>query len=171
MRIKKWLMKQQWRILQIRGIWGIFYGVLVLAGLYVGYFPFFVSMGILGPFVFAGLILFSFLILGYIYDRVLVMWAVSQEVTQERNPYQYVPAPKDNIFWFPVYSAMLDTIDRLAEAYDVDRTEIAEARAYYAKLQNLRPERKEDIEEAILLREAFVKKHPFRPNQDHEDQV
>lgn len=170
MRIKKWLMKQQWRILQIRGIWGIFYGVLVLAGLYVGYFPFFVSLGFIGPFAFGGLILIAFLILGYIYDRVLVMWAPSQEVTQERNPYQYVPAPKDLIFWFPIYSAMLDSVERLAEAHNVDTIEIAEARSYYAKLEKLRPERKEDIEEAILLREKFVRDHPFIPKSDDEGQ-
>lgn len=154
-------MKQQWRILQIRGIWSLFYGVLVLAGLYVGYVPFFNDMGAVGPLAFAALILFIFLILGYIYDRVLVMWAASQEVTQERNPYMYVPSPKDQIFWFPIYSTVLDALEELAGQYGIDPKEIQETREYYSNIQNLRPERREDIEEAIQLRDEYLKKHPF----------
>lgn len=154
-------MKQQWRILQIRGIWGLFYGVLVLAALYVEYVPVLNQLGALGPIYFAMIILLVFLILGYVYDRVLVMWAASQEVTQERNPFQYVPSPKDLVFWFPVYSTMLDTLERLGDKYGLDTQEISDTREYYAELQKLRPERKEDIERAIELRRKYVRKHPF----------
>jgi hypothetical protein len=154
-------MKQQWRILQIRGIWGVFYGTLILAGLYVEYVPFFNDMGVLGPFVFAVVILFVFLILGYIYDRVFVMWAPSQEVTQERNPYMYVPSPKDHIFWFPLYATMLDATEELAKKVGADTSAVRETREYYGKLQALRPERNEDIDEGIRLRQEFISKHPF----------
>ena len=82
-------------------------------------------MGSLGPLVFAFIILISFLILGYIYDRVLMMWAPSQEVTIERNPYQYVPSPKHHIFWFPVYSALLDATEEIAKEVGADTTPIA----------------------------------------------
>jgi len=161
MGVKKWLMKQQWRVIQIRGIWGLFYGILLLAIAYFEYIPLFVDMGPIGPFVFALLILFVFVILGYIYDRVLVMWAPSQEVTIERNPYQYIPAPKDHIFWFPIYSALLDVSEKLADEYNVDKTAIHETREYFAKLEKLRPERTEDIDVGIELRKEFVEKHPF----------
>jgi hypothetical protein len=162
MGVKKWLMKQQWRIVQIRGIWGLFYGILLLAVAYYEYIPFFVAMGTNGPFVFAGVILFIFLILGYIYDRVLVMWAPSQEVTIERNPYQYVPSPKDHIFWFPLYSALLDVTEVLAKEFDVDTSVIEETREYYAKLQQLRPEIRDNIDKGIELREEFVRTHQFK---------
>ncbi|MHA2024031.1 MAG: hypothetical protein ACTSWQ_10255 [Candidatus Thorarchaeota archaeon] len=161
MRIRKWLMKQQWRILQIRGIWGVFYGVLILAGLYVEYIPFFNDMGSFGPFIFASVILFIFLIIGYVYDRVLVMWAPSQEVTQERNPYMYVPSPKDHIFWFPLYSTILDVTEKLAEKVGANTDAVKETRSYYAKLQALGPERIEDLDEGIKLRQEFIRKHPF----------
>lgn len=161
MRIRKWLMKQQWRILQIRGIWAVFYGILILAGLYVGYVPFFDDMGAIGPFVFATVILFLFLIIGYIYDRVFVLWAPSQEISQERNPYMYVPSPKDHIFWFPLYSSMLDATEELAMKVGADTTVVRETKEYYAKLQSLRPERNEDIDEGIRLRQEFISKHPF----------
>jgi hypothetical protein len=161
MGVKKWLMKQQWRIVQIRGIWGLFYGILLLAVAYYEYIPFFVDMGAYGPFVFAGFILLTFLILGYIYDRVLVMWAPSQEVTIERNPYQYVPSPKDHIFWFPLYSSLLDAAEQLATLANVDTSAIDETRQYYFKLQKLRAEIKEDIDKGIELREEFIKSHTF----------
>jgi hypothetical protein len=95
MGFKKWLMKQQWRIIQIRIIWGLFYGILLLAAVYCGYLPYIKDMGELGPFVFSAILLLSFAILGYIYDRVFVLWAPSHEVTQERNPFQYVARPND----------------------------------------------------------------------------
>lgn len=161
MKIRKWIMRQQWRIVQIRGIYSVFYGVLILAGLYVSYVPFFANMGSIGPLAFAGTILVVFLIMGYIYDRVLVMWAPSQEVSQERNPYMYVPNPKDHIFWFPLYSALLDSLEKLAEETGVDTNTIEETREYYAKLQSLRPELNEDIDEAIRMRKEYVDKHPF----------
>jgi hypothetical protein len=154
-------MKQQWRIVQIRGIWGLFYGILLLAYAYFGYVPLFAAMGALGPFAFAGTLLIAFLILGYLYDRVFVMWAPSQEVSMERNPYQYVPSPKDHIFWLPLYSAMLDATEKLAEKHDVDPIAIRGAKAYYAHFQKLRPEGKEDLDKAEELRAKFVSDHPF----------
>ena len=101
------------------------------------------------------------MILGYIYDRVLVMWAPSQEVNIERNPFQYVPSPKDKIFWFPIYSALLDVSEQLVQHYDLDSTAIRETRDYYANLQKLGPERNEDIDRGIKLRDDFIKTHDF----------
>lgn len=161
MGLKKWLMKQQWRIIQIRGIWSLFYGILLLAVAYYEYIPFFSDLAEYGPFVFAGVILFVFLILGYIYDRVLVMWAPSQEVTVERNPYMYIPSPKEYVFWFPIYSALLDTAEQLAKQNDIDVTPVDETREYFSELQKLRPSRKEDISKGIELREEFIRTHKF----------
>ena len=161
MGLKKWLMKQQWRIVQIRNIWTLFYGVLLLAIAYYEYVPYISGMTETGPFVFAGIILFTFLILGYIYDRVLAMWAPSQEVTVERNPYMYVPSPKETVYWLPIYSALLDISEQLAIHNDIDTAIVGETRRYYSELEKLRPERKEDIEKGIRLREEFVNSHKF----------
>ncbi|MHA2300108.1 MAG: hypothetical protein ACXACD_04050 [Candidatus Thorarchaeota archaeon] len=161
MGLKKWLMKQQWRIVQIRGIWGLFYGVLLLAISYYGYIPLFADMGSYGPFVFSGVLLFSFLILGYLYDRVFIMWAPSQEVSMERNPYQYVPSPKDHIFWLPIYSVLLNSAQALAEQFEVDTQEISDAKQYFAKWQKLRPELKKDIDMGAEMRNLFISGHSF----------
>ncbi len=161
MRIRKWLMKQQWRIVQIRSIWSLFYGILLLAYAYYSYIAFFVNMGVLGPIVFAVVILGTFLILGYIYDRVFVMWAPAMEVAAERNPYQYVPGPMEHVFWFPAYSSMLDALECVAKDNGVDTSCIDDARAYFAQLQKLRPERREDIARAIELNREFLATHSF----------
>jgi hypothetical protein len=161
MGLKKWLMKQQWRIVQIRGIWGLFYGVLLLAISYYGYIPFFADMGSYGPFVFSAMLLVSFLILGYLYDRVFIMWAPSQEVSMERNPYQYVPSPKDHIFWLPIYSVLLNATESLAERLEVDTKDIADAKEYFAKWQKLRPEIREHIDVGAEMRDQFIAGHSF----------
>lgn len=161
MSFRKWLMKQQWRVVQIRGIWGLFYGILLLAAAYYGYIPIINATGQLGPFIFAGILLFSFAILGYIYDRVFVLWASSHEVTQERNPFQYVPRPIDRIFWLPLYSAVLDSCEKLADHFEIDNDIIKETREYYAEYEKLRPERREDIDRAIALRDEYTAKHAF----------
>ena len=89
------------------------------------------------------------------------MWAPSQEVTVERNPYQYVPSPKETVFWFPIYSALLDISEQLAEFSELDTSIIDETREYYSEIEKLRPERKEDIEKGRKLREQFVSEHKF----------
>ncbi|MHA2208146.1 MAG: hypothetical protein ACXABV_03165 [Candidatus Thorarchaeota archaeon] len=164
---RKWVMKQQWRLVQIRGIWGLFYGILLLAYAYFGYIPFFADMGFFGPFSFAGILLIAFLITGYIYDRVLMMWAPSQEVTMERNPYQYVPSPKDHIFWFPIYSALLDSTEKIADQLGADKTSIQNAREYFSELQTLRPEKREDLDRGKNLREKFLYDNPFTTESDN----
>lgn len=161
MRVRKWLMKQQWRIIQIRGIWGLFYGIMLLAISYYEYVPVISEISTYGPFIFAGLIMIVFLVLGYIYDRVLVMWAPSQEVMMERNPYQYVPSPKDHIFWFPIYAALLDASEKIARDMNIDTYILDETREHYAALSQLKPERSQDIDKGIELRKKFMKKHSF----------
>jgi hypothetical protein len=149
-------------------MWSLFYGILLLAIAYFEFIPIFADMGTMGPFVFAGTLLFLFLILGYIYDRVLVMWAPSQEVIMERNPYQYVPSPKEHIFWFPLYSAMLDSVEKIAQKFDVDTEPIDEAKKYYSELEIMRPEIKEDLERASDLRNEFMSRRRYWTTSEDE---
>ena len=128
MGIRKWLMKQQWRIVQVRGIWSLFYGTLVLAYAYFGYIPIFANLGVLGPLAFSFTLFFFFIIGGYLYDRVFVMWAPSHEVTQERNPFQYMPRPIDRILFLPIYATLIDVSEQLAEEFQLDKTSIHETR-------------------------------------------
>jgi hypothetical protein len=162
MGVKKWLMKQQWRLTQIRGIWSLFYGTFMLAIAFFAFVPVISEMGAIAPFVLSGIIFVIFLISGYIYDRVLIMWAPSQEVWMERNPYQYVPQPRDHIFWFPLYSVLLDISEEMAKEHDLDASTIDEVREYYAKLETFAAERKQDIDAADELRARFQSKHSFK---------
>ncbi|MHA1928256.1 MAG: hypothetical protein ACTSV2_06725 [Candidatus Thorarchaeota archaeon] len=162
MAIRKWFMKQYWRLIQVRGIWNLFYGVLLLAGSYYIFIPMFYDMGALGPFIFAGGILVVFLLIGYLYDKIFVMWGPQQEVVVERNPYSYVPQPRDRIFWFPVYSSILSACNDIAEALDLDTTTIEATRKYFSTLETFRPERTNDIDKAEDLKKKFISEHPFK---------
>jgi len=169
MGIRKWVMKQYWRIVQVRGIWNLFYGMLLLAIAYYIYIPFFYDMGAFGPFVFAGILLFSFLIIGYLYDRVFVMWGPQQEVSIERNPYSFVPQPQDHIFWFPLYSGILEASAKIVKEFDLDLTCIEETREYFDKLQKFSPLAPGAIDAAIEHRNAYVASHPFTKIIDSSD--
>lgn len=162
MGIRKWVMKQYWRLVQVRGIWNLFYGILLLAIAYYVYIPYFYNMGASGPLVFAAILLFSFLIIGYFYDRVFVMWGPQQEVTIERNPYSYVPQPLDHIFWLPAFSGLLEVSAQLAEAFNLDPAVIDETREYFDKLQKFSPLTPGDIDAAIEHRKLFIENHPFK---------
>jgi len=159
--LRKWIMKQYWRLVQVRGIWNLFYGVLLLAVAYYAYVPVFLDMGAIGPFVFAGILLTVFLVLGYLYDRVFVLWGPQQEVVIERNPFQYVPHPRDKIFWFPLYSVVLNTAEEILATIGRDVTPIRETREYFAELQTCTPHSREDLERAMRLRDEFIAKHRF----------
>jgi Zn-dependent protease with chaperone function len=175
MGLRKWLMKQYWRLVQARSIWNLFYGILLLAITYYLFFPFFANMQLgpftigevtlgpflIGPFALAGVLLFSFIIIGYIYDKVLVMWSPQQEVMRERDPFQYVAQPRDRIFWFPIYSVLLSSSEDLLTKLNLDTVKVNDVREYFAKLETFRPERPEDIEAAKALRKKFVEEHPF----------
>ncbi len=168
MGVRKWLMKQYWRTVQVRGIWNLFYGILLLAIAYYIYIPFFADMGAIGPFALAGALLVSFLIIGYLYDRVFVMWGPQQEVTLERNPYQYVPHPRDRIIWFPIYSVMLQASKDISEKLELDTDVITSTQKYFSELEKLRAERKGDLDNATQLRKAYHKEHPLDRIIDEE---
>lgn len=168
MGVKKWLMKQQWRLTQIRGIWSLFYGTFMLAIAFYGFVPILNEMGAIGPFLFSAIIFVIFIIGGYIYDKVLIMWAPSQEVWMERNPYQYVPQPRDRIFWFPFYSVLLDISEQMASSYGIDTSVIDEVKDYYAELEKYTAERKEDIDAANELRMRFQDKYSFKDILDDD---
>ena len=118
----------------------------------------------------AFILLFSFLIVGYIYDRVLVLWGPQQEVVIERNPFQFVPHPRDRVFWFPIYSALLASAEELAKNAGVDTTPIDETREYYRDLQKLVPQKSSDIDVAIELRKEYIKSHSFGSILSDSDQ-
>ena len=155
-------MKQYWRLVTVRGIWNLFYGILLLAIAYYIYLPYFYNMGALGPFALASVLLFVFLIIGYLYDRVFVMWGPQQEVNIERNPYSFVPQPQDHIFWLPAFAGLLEASAQLADEFGIDKTNIDETREYFDTLQKFSPLKAEDIDKAIEHQKEFARKHSFK---------
>ena len=89
------------------------------------------------------------------------MWGPQQEVTMERNPYQYVPHPRDTIYWFPLYSVLLQSSKELAEKLEFDTDVIESTQKYFSELAKLRPERKGDLDIAVDLRRKYYAEHPL----------
>ena len=79
-----------------------------------------------------------------------------ENLSTERIPYRYGPSLKECIFWFPIYSALLDASERLAEEMDSDELVIEGRCSYHLELQKLGPERGEETDKGIRLREVFA---------------
>lgn len=96
MGVKKALMTQIWRLQQSQALISVFFWSLTLAGVfYLAYVhTWFVRWRIIGAdevfigtvylfFIFLG----GFLLIGFIYDRVLKLWSEQTVVAYERNPF------------------------------------------------------------------------------------
>jgi len=161
MGIRKWLMKQYWRLTQVRSIYSIIYGILTLAAVYVVFIPVFADQGLVGTLMLAGTIFLVFLILGFLYDRVFVMWSPQAQVMIERDPYQYVPTPLDRILWFPWISTLLNSMEQILGEMNLDDEIVKEVREYYSSIQALTPSDDKNLKIADELVKRFIKDHPF----------
>ena len=94
--LKKSLMTQVWRLQQSQAIISIFFWSLTLAGVfYLAYLhDWFVRWGLvrqnevfLGTIYLFLIFLLVFLLIGFVYDRVLKLWSEQTVVAYERNPY------------------------------------------------------------------------------------
>ena len=121
MDIKKSLMTQVWRLQQSQGLIGIFFWALTLAGVF--YFQYihanFVKWGIvrddqvfLGTLILFLIFLGTFLVLGFLYDRILRLWKEQVIVAYERNPYtsEYL-VPKEVV----LFRTHIETLRLLAK--------------------------------------------------------
>lgn len=112
--LKFFAMKWRFRLDQSRAIFGLLTFAALLAVTYAPKIPWFKDQGFLGgEFFLTILVLIVFMIGGYLYDKFLRLWAQTGTVTVSRNPYTYVPSPKEfnsTISWFTHIFAALNQI-------------------------------------------------------------
>jgi len=116
--LKYFSMKWRFRLDQARAIFGLLTFAALLALGYKKEIPWFqVQLFWRGEFLLTILVLFVFMIGGYLYDRFLKLWTETVTVSVERNPYTYVPQPKELIVslgWFThIFSALKQIADKL----------------------------------------------------------
>ncbi|MHA1185551.1 MAG: hypothetical protein ACTSSK_01545 [Candidatus Heimdallarchaeota archaeon] len=118
---KHFAMKWRFRLDQSRAIFGLITFAVLLANSYVDQIPWFKDQGFWGGDIFLSVIIFAmFLIVGYLYDRLFKLWTETQTVHVERNPYTYVPQPKEYINNLATWSFIFDSLIQISEKLDVD---------------------------------------------------
>lgn len=158
--VKKWIMKQYWRVSQIRILTSLGLSMLVIGKLYLEFVPILRDMGLLGALT-LGLILFSaFLGLGWVYDTRLKMWSQKLQANYERHAYYHVPMIKNAAFEYPVLYTLIHTIKNLSDKSEIDGYSVSQLAAYLHEYFSLQPKRK-DIDRTIEMEKEFIGRHPF----------
>jgi len=95
-KLKKLAMRWRYRLDNARAIFGLLTFAVLLGATYAKRIPWFMEQGFWrGDFLLSLLILLVFVIGGYLYDRAFELWSEDITVRVERNPYTYVPGPKE----------------------------------------------------------------------------
>lgn len=96
--LKKLTMRWRFRLDHARAIFGLLTFALLLAVGYVDKLPWFNYQGFWrGEFLLTFLVLIVFIIGGYLYDKGFKLWSEHATVTVERNPYTYMPTPREHL--------------------------------------------------------------------------
>lgn len=169
MLVKKWIMKQYWRVSQIRILASLGLGMLVIGKLYLEFVPVLRDMGLLGALT-LGVLLFSvFMGLGWVYDTRMKMWSQKVQVIYERHAYYHVPMIKTAIFEYPVLYTLIHTMKGLSDKSEIDGFSVSQLAVYLQEYFSLRPTRK-DIDRTIKMEREFLENHPFSTTGDKTDQ-
>lgn len=160
MPLKKWVMKQYWRVSTIRTLLSLGMWMLILGRSYYGSVPIVSDMGFLGALI-LGAILFSFFLgLGWAYDTQAKMWSPKMQASIERNPYRYVPAYSSLSMEKPFVYALLYAFLRVFRKAGLDGKYIVDAIGYFDEYFARAPI-KDDIMTSEGLARNFMDKHPF----------
>jgi len=118
---KHFTMKWRFRLDQSRAIFGLITFAVLLANSYVDQIPWFKDQGFWGGDILLSVLIFAiFVVVGYLYDRLFKLWTETQTVHVERNPYTYVPQPKEYINNLAIFSFLFDSLTQISEKLDVD---------------------------------------------------
>jgi hypothetical protein len=167
--MKKWIMKQYWRVGQIRTLTGLATGMLVIGKLYLPYVPLLDQMGLIGA-VLLGMTLFSFfLCLGWIYDAKLKMWSQKNQVAVERSAYYYVPYISSKAYDYPLFFVLLTALNSAMKKIGTSTKSLDSIVEYLREYYTLEPT-KADINKALEMGKQFIGDHPFVTSSEKSDE-
>jgi hypothetical protein len=161
MAMKKWIMKQYWRVSTIRAILGLLLGMLVLGAFYYRLVPFLSDLGIFGAIILAGIFFLIFLGVGYVYDAKARLWNEQAQVGVEKNPYMFVPYFRFFMAEYPLFYALIYTMKKVLHAYGLDSSNVEDLSLYLEGYFNRRPWKTEDLFTSEANAKLFIDKHPF----------
>ena len=146
-------MKWRFRLDQSRAIFGLVTFAALLASDYIRYVPFLDRENFLHILAFTAMVLIIFIIGGYLYDRVLKLWTETQTVNVERNPYTWVPGPKEEILWLGWFAYIFKSLNQIATKMDVELEGEGVVKKHMKEYYSLNPNTPNFEQEALKIRE------------------
>ncbi len=148
------------RLNWIQSLTGLLQDVLVFGALYVTIlFPAQVTNGlvpinylILGILFLSLPLFFGLTIAGWYYDKKLRVWSADIVVKFERNPYMYVPDPRNGVMEIPFFLVLFKTLNNLFENRNLDRRELQNMIQYLETYQQFNASVNQNMEDARDLR-------------------
>ncbi|MFW9925010.1 MAG: hypothetical protein ACFFDW_17180 [Candidatus Thorarchaeota archaeon] len=137
--LKYFVMKWRFRLDQARAIFGLLTFAMLLAVGYIDYISFLKHLGFWGVMIFSAFIFLVFLVGGYLYDRVLRLWSETNVVNIERNPYTWVPGPKEEILWLGLWSYLFSAIHQMATEMGIELKDEEKIRTHLKQYFSLGP--------------------------------
>ncbi|MEA2071456.1 MAG: hypothetical protein U9O98_09215 [Asgard group archaeon] len=111
-KFKYFVMKWKFRIDQARALFGLITFAALLAVGYKDDIPWFKDQNFwLGEGLLTFIIAICFMLGGYIYDKILQLWSETSTVNQLRNPFTFVPSPKERIRTIGIHAYIIHQLD------------------------------------------------------------
>ena len=150
--IKYFAMKWRFRVDQARAIFGLVTFAALLALGYADKIPWFQDQRFWrGEFLLTFLVLVVFLIGGYLYDRFLKLWTETTKVAIERNPYTYVPNPKELWLSRAVWLYTFMSLSQIADKLELNLENEEEMKLLLKKYYSLTPQTENFEKEVVKL--------------------
>ncbi len=134
--------------------------MFALGKIYYIYIPELAELGLLGALLLGGVLVLLFLGVGWLYDAKGMMWSAKMQVAAERNPYRYVPSPREFAFNYATIYAMLGTLRSILLELHLEVTSLDDSIKYLDTYFRLR-ENKKDMVAAEEEGKDFMKTHPL----------
>ncbi|MFX1261517.1 MAG: hypothetical protein ACFFAZ_05485 [Promethearchaeota archaeon] len=166
MSIKKWIMKQYWRVGTIRALSSLALGMFVLGRLYYIYIPGLQDMGLLGALILGTLLVVFFMGLGWLYDVRGKMWSPQQQASVERSPYYFIPDYRSLAIDYPVFYAVFQTMKGILDSASIETENYNEFLNYMQKFFDRSVVRK-DLFTALPNSEKYMEDNPFLESKKH----
>lgn len=164
---KKWIMKQYWRVSEIRVLASLGMGMLVIGKLYVEFVPILQDWGVFGSLTLGASLFGLFLFLGWIYDTRIRMWSQQNQAIIERQAYYYVPMTSTLAFEYPILYTMIQTLNGVSEKLGIPKHALERLTKYLQDYMML-PAEKDAIDYTIESSEDFLRNCPFSDEGDEE---
>ncbi|NHJ39319.1 MAG: hypothetical protein FK731_04745, partial [Asgard group archaeon] len=149
---KYFVMKWRFRLDQSRAIFGLITFAILLADSYAPKIPWFMDQGFWrGEFILALLIFIIFALGGYLYDRSFKLWSETTTVSIERNPYTYVPNPKEQWQSRAIWTFVFTILSQMAEKLDLEIENEDFMRLFIQHYYSLTPGDEDIVQESAKL--------------------